>query len=225
MKCTSDANTANGHANDAKRKEDAHSEIRGIRVVFVDSHRVMSRIGKQPISIPAGVTVAQETGRVVVRGAKKGEVIVPLHAHVSVTQENGVVRVGVASPGLKEDRALWGLTARLIQNAIVGVTKGFEKQLEIQGVGFRAEVKGNALSFALGFSHPVTFPLPKGITATVEKNIITIRGIDRQVVGETTAQVRRLRKPDVYHGKGIRYAGQVLKLKPGKAAKTSAAAK
>lgn len=184
----------------------------------------MSRIGKVPINIPAGVTVVQETGHLVVHGPK-GEVSVLVHPHVSVKQEDGAVRVMVASPDIKEDRSLWGLTARLIQNAVVGVTKGFEKQLEIQGVGFRAEAKGTAIDFALGFSHPVKFQLPKNITATVEKNIITIRGVDRQVVGETAAQIRRLRKPDAYHGKGIRYAGQVLKLKPGKAAKIGAAAK
>ncbi|MBI4449863.1 50S ribosomal protein L6 [Candidatus Uhrbacteria bacterium] len=183
----------------------------------------MSRIGKQPITIPNGVSAAIEERRMVVRGPK-GEVIVPIHAHVTVREDGGILTVHVARPDSKEDRALWGLTARLIQNAIVGVTAGFDRKLEVQGVGFRAEVKGDALELHLGFSHSVRFPLPKGIAATVEKNIITVRGIDRQVVGETAASLRALRKPDAYHGKGIRYFGEVLKLKPGKAVKAAGGA-
>lgn len=180
----------------------------------------MSRIGKQPITIPNGVSASIEARRMVVRGPK-GEVVVPLHAHVTVRETDGVLGVQVARPESKEDRALWGLTARLIQNAVTGVTAGFDRKLDIQGVGFRAEVKGDAIELHLGFSHPVRFPLPTGITATVEKNIITVRGIDRQVVGEIAASLRALRKPDAYHGKGIRYFGEVLKLKPGKAVKAA----
>ncbi|MDO8622400.1 MAG: 50S ribosomal protein L6 [bacterium] len=183
----------------------------------------MSRIGKQPITIPNGVSAAIEERRIVVRGPK-GEVVVPTHAHVTVREAGGILTVQVARPESKEDRALWGLTARLIQNAIVGVTVGFDRKLEIQGVGFRAEVKGDALELHLGFSHPVRFPLPTGISATVEKNIMTVRGIDKQVVGETAASLRALRKPDAYHGKGIRYLGEVLKLKPGKAVKAAGGA-
>ncbi|MBI4142326.1 50S ribosomal protein L6 [Candidatus Uhrbacteria bacterium] len=184
----------------------------------------MSRVGKVPITIPSGVTIAAAAGRVDVRGPK-GVVTVPVHPHVTVTDDAGVLRVTVAHPTQKHDRALWGLTARLLQNACTGVTKGFERQLEIHGVGFRAEVRGSALELALGFSHPVHFPLPDGITASVEKNVITLRGFDRQVVGETAARLHRLRKPDAYHGKGVRFAGVPLKLKPGKAAKTGTAAK
>jgi len=183
----------------------------------------MSRIGKQPITIPNGVSASIAERQMVVRGPK-GEVAVLIHAHVTVREADGVLTVQVARPESKEDRALWGLTARLIQNAIVGVTAGFERKLEVQGVGFRAEVKGDALELHLGFSHPVRFVLPAGISAVVEKNIITVRGIDRQVVGEIAASLRALRKPDAYHGKGIRYVGEVLKLKPGKAVKAAGGA-
>lgn len=184
----------------------------------------MSRIGRNPIVIPSGVTVLLETGRATVRGPK-GEVAVPIHPNATVTLADGAVQVTVARPTVKVDRALWGLTARLFHNAVLGVTQEFSRQLEVHGVGFRADVKGNALEFALGFSHPIRFPIPPGITAAVEKQTITLRGVDKQLVGETAARVRRLREPDAYHGKGIRYAGEVLKLKPGKAAKAGAAAK
>lgn len=178
----------------------------------------MSRIGKQPIAIPQGVTVTLADGRCVVRGPK-GVVEVPLHAHVTVREADGALHVGVARPNAKEDRALWGLTARLLQNAVAGTVQEFERKLEIQGVGFRVALKGSTLEFNLGYSHPVTFALPEGITAAVEKNVVTIRGIDKQRVGQVAAQLRSLRKPDAYHGKGVRYFGEVLKLKPGKAAK------
>lgn len=184
----------------------------------------MSRIGKQPIAVPSGVTTTIASGRVTVSGPK-GEVAVPLHARVHVALDGTTLHVTVSDPDAKSDRALWGLTARLLANAITGVTNGFDRQLEIHGVGFRAEVRGNTVALALGFSHPITFPLPEGTSATVEKNVITIRGVDRQLVGETAARLRSLRKPDAYHGKGIRYVGEVLKLKPGKAAKAGAAAK
>lgn len=184
----------------------------------------MSRVGKVPITVPPGVTIVPAGGRVDVRGPK-GIVTVPVHAHVTVTEDAGVLHVTVVHPTQKNDRALWGLTARLLQNACTGVTKGFERTLEIHGVGFRAEVRGSTIELALGYSHPVTFPLPDGTTASVEKNVVTIRGADRQVVGETAARMRRLRQPDAYHGKGIRYGGEQLKLKPGKAAKTGTAAK
>ncbi|MDO8599466.1 MAG: 50S ribosomal protein L6 [bacterium] len=183
----------------------------------------MSRIGKAPIAIPNGVTAAVADGRVTVHGPK-GELVVPIHPVVTVTVSDGVAAVTVARPQTKDQRALWGLTARLLQNAIAGVTKGFERKLDVQGVGFRAEVKGSALELHLGFSHPIQFPLPSGVTATVEKNIITIQGIDVQCVGETAARLRTLRTPDAYHGKGIRYFGEVLKLKPGKAVKAAGAA-
>lgn len=182
----------------------------------------MSRIGKQPIAIPSRVTATIGDQRITVRGPK-GELVVSLHPVVTVVTADGALTITVVRPQVKDHRALWGLTARLIQNAITGVTMGFERKLEVQGVGFRAEVKGMSLELHLGFSHPVQFPLPKGITATVEKNVIALSGIDAQLVGETAARVRALRKPDAYHGKGIRFFGETLKLKPGKAVKTAGA--
>lgn len=158
----------------------------------------------------------------VIRGPK-GEVAVPLHSHVRVQLDGTTLRVSVTDPNAKSDRALWGLTARLLQNAVIGVTKGFSMALEVHGVGFRAEVKGNALELHLGFSHPISFPLPTGMIASVEKSTVMLSGIDKQLVGETAARIRALRKPDAYHGKGVRYAGEVLKLKPGKAVKGAAA--
>ncbi|MFH1098345.1 MAG: 50S ribosomal protein L6 [Candidatus Uhrbacteria bacterium] len=184
----------------------------------------MSRIGRQPIEIIAGVSATIERERVIIRGPK-GEVTVPIHSHVSVAMDGGHLTVTVVRPNAKEDKALWGLTARLLQNAVIGVTRGYERQLEVQGVGYRVEIKGNSLMFVLGYSHPVIFELPAGIAATIEKNIITLRGIDKQIIGEAAARIRLLRKPDAYHGKGIRYVGEIIRLKPGKAAKSGAAAK
>ncbi|MBI4434317.1 50S ribosomal protein L6 [Candidatus Uhrbacteria bacterium] len=181
----------------------------------------MSRIGKQPITLPAGVTATIASGLVTVRGPK-GEVAVPLHPRVRVELEGTTLRVSVTDPTAKNDRALWGLGQRLVQNAVIGVTKGFSTALEVHGVGFRAEVKGGTIELHLGFSHPIRFPLPTGITASVEKNTVTLSGIDTQLVGETAARIRALRKPDAYHGKGVRYVGEVLKLKPGKAVKGTA---
>lgn len=159
-----------------------------------------------------------EDGSAMVRGPK-GVIAVPLHQHVAVAQRDGALFVTVEKPTLKDDRALWGLTTRLLSNAVHGVTKGYTKQLEVHGVGFRVTLKGSTLDLTLGYSHPVTFALPDGVQATVEKNTITISGIDKQLVGEVAAKLHALRKPDAYHGKGVRYAGVVLKLKPGKAAK------
>lgn len=182
----------------------------------------MSRVGKQPIALPSGVTAAIEAGRATVRGPK-GEVVVPLHPRVRVELDGTTLRVSVIDPDAKSDRALWGLTTRLLQNAVAGVTKGFSRALEVHGVGYRAEVKGSVLELHLGFSHPIRFPLPAGMIASVEKNTVTLSGIDKQLVGETAARIRSLRKPDAYHGKGVRYAGETLKLKPGKTVKGATA--
>lgn len=178
----------------------------------------MSRVGKQPIRVPDGVTVAIEHGSCAVRGSK-GELRVPIHPHVTVRQEDHVLTVVVANPAFKQDRALWGLTARLLQNAIAGITSDFERKLEIFGVGYRVAAKGRSLELQLGYSHPIVFHLPDGVSASIEKNIITITGADKQLVGATAARLRALKKPDAYHGKGVRYVGEVLKLKPGKAVK------
>ncbi len=181
----------------------------------------MSRIGKQPIVIPSGVDVALTGSSLVVKGPK-GELRRVIHSDVLVVLKDGVLEVNVKDASEKPQRSLWGLFQRLISNMITGVTKGYEKQLELQGVGFRASVAGRTLTLNVGFSHPVDFPLPTGIEAKVEKNIITLSGIDKELLGEAAAQIRQVRKPEPYKGKGIRYVGEVVRKKAGKAAKAGA---
>lgn len=181
----------------------------------------MSRIGKQTIPVPSGVEVSITPTQVNVTGVK-GALSLPLHKSVKVFLENGVVSVAVTQPNQKNDRALWGLFNRLLANMVIGVTKGFQKQLEVNGVGFKVSVSGSQLNLSLGFSHPVVFELPKGIEAKVEKNLITISGIDKQLVGETAARIRALKKPEPYKGKGIKYVDEVIKRKATKAAKAGA---
>jgi large subunit ribosomal protein L6 len=178
----------------------------------------MSRIGKQPIEIPSGVEVAVDGSRVTVKGPR-GALEQTFHPEMRIRQENGTVRV--ERPG--DDgfhRSLHGLTRTLIANMVEGVTKGFEKRLEIVGVGYRAVLKGKDLDLALGFSHPVTVQAPEGIEFEVPApNRITVRGNDKQAVGEVAANIRKARKPEPYKGKGIRYEGEYVRKKAGKAAK------
>jgi large subunit ribosomal protein L6 len=181
----------------------------------------MSRIGKKPIEIPSGLEVKIESGLISVRGPK-GELKQKIHPHVKIEKKDNQIFINVNNPEDVDQCALWGLFSRLIQNMIVGVKDGYEKKMEVVGVGFRVNLQGNKLIFGLGFSHPVEFVLPAGINARVEKNIITLSGIDKQLVGETAAQLRRLKKPDVYKGKGIKYLEEVIKKKPGKAAAKTA---
>ncbi len=180
----------------------------------------MSRIGKQPITIPEGVTMSVNNGLVTVKGAK-GELHQALHPDVAVTVEGTVVQVSVRYPDDRNDRALWGLSRMLVANMVLGVSQGFSKKLEIHGVGYRVQAQGGVIILHLGFSHPIEFRLPKGIEAKVDKNIVTISGIDKQVVGETAARIRSFRKPEPYKGKGIRYAGEVVRRKAGKVMKGS----
>lgn len=187
----------------------------------------MSRIGKKIIEIPKEVTVTVNGREVKVVGPK-GNLSATAHPAVNFdfSEINGQKTLTVILKDEGAGSAIWGLWRQLINNMIVGVTKGYSKQLELQGVGFKVALEGkNKLNLGLGFSHPVVFNLPEGVVAKVEKNIITIEGIDKQLVGEVAAQIRRLRRPDAYKGKGIRYVGEVIKLKPGKAAKTGAGAK
>jgi large subunit ribosomal protein L6 len=178
----------------------------------------MSRIGKQPIPIPQGVDVGLNDRVVSVKGPK-GSLTLPLHEHVTIMNENGVLMVTVKEPEVKGDRSLWGLFQRLVSNMVLGVTKGFEKQLEVNGVGFKAALSGTTLNLSLGFSHPVDFALPSGVEAKIEKNVITLSGIDKQLVGETAARIRALKKPEPYKGKGIKYIDEVIRRKATKAAK------
>lgn len=182
----------------------------------------MSRIGRLPIVIPPGVTITVADSQVTVKGPK-GELVLRVHPRVSVALQDQKLAVSVVDPELKKDRALWGLFRVLLNNMVTGVTAGYERRLEIHGVGYKAEVKGEALQLALGFSHPVTFPLPQGIQAKVEKNVIILNGIDKQLIGEVAAEIRRLRKPEPYKGKGIRYQDEVVRRKAGKVVKAAGA--
>ena len=178
----------------------------------------MSRIGKQPIEIPGGVDVVVDGVRVAVTGPK-GSLEQTFHPEVRILKEDGTLRVErTAEDGFH--RGLHGLTRSLIANMVEGVTKGFEKRLEIVGVGYRAALKGTDLELALGFSHSVPVAAPKGIEFEVPApNRIVIRGTDKQLVGEVAANIRKIRKPEPYKGKGIRYEGEIVRKKAGKAAK------
>lgn len=176
----------------------------------------MSRIGLQPISVPAGVKVRLE-GDVFVAEGPKGKVTQPVFQECPVTIEDGTVTVGRVGDG-GPIRARHGLSRALYANAVTGVTEGFKKELEIVGVGYRGDVKGKEVHFALGYSHPVIFNIPEGIEIEIDKkNVITVTGADRQRVGQVAAEIRRLRPPDPYKAKGIRYQGESIRRKVGKA--------
>ena len=178
----------------------------------------MSRIGRLPIAVPAGVTVDIDGRAVKVKGPK-GELSLNVAAPIEVTLEDGQVLV-TRPDDERASRSLHGLTRTLISNQIIGVTDGYSKGLEIVGTGYRVQAKGSSLEFALGFSHPITFDPPAGISFEVEGNTkVTVRGIDKQAVGEVAANIRKLRKPEPYKGKGVRYAGEVVRRKAGKSGK------
>jgi large subunit ribosomal protein L6 len=177
----------------------------------------MSRIGRQPIPVPAGVTVAIEPGRVSVNGPK-GELFERIHRDITVEQNDGELLV-TRPTDRGEHRALHGLTRSLVANMVTGVTDGFEKRLEIQGVGYRAQLRGRDLELALGYSHPVSIKAPDGIEFEVpQPTRITVKGISKQRVGEIAALIRKQRKPEPYKGKGIRYEGEYVARKVGKRA-------
>lgn len=178
----------------------------------------MSRIGQQPIVLPSGVTVTVDGATVHVRGPK-GELAQTVHPHVQVQEEDGRILVAVKNADDRQDRALWGLSRMLLQNMVTGVTTGFTKTLEVHGVGYRVQVQGKTIVLALGFSHPITFALPSGVEAKAEGNVLTLTGIDKQLVGETAARIRAFRKPEPYKGKGIRYLGEAVRRKAGKVMK------
>ena len=177
----------------------------------------MSRIGKQPIELPAGVSVSIAPGRVMVNGPL-GELTQNVPARMQIDKEDG--QLVVKRPTERgDDRALHGLTRSLVANMVEGVTNGFEKRLEIQGVGYRASLRGTALELNVGYSHPVVIDAPAGITFEVPAQTeIIVKGIDKQQVGEIAAEVRDVRPPEPYKGKGIRYAGEYVQRKVGKRA-------
>ncbi|MBI2551035.1 50S ribosomal protein L6 [Candidatus Uhrbacteria bacterium] len=184
----------------------------------------MSRIGKQPISLPSGVTCTIDGTSVSVKGPK-GELKQAFHSAVRVLLESidgtESIVLSVAHPEQVDERSVWGTTRAILSNMVEGVTKGFEKKLEVIGVGFRAQVSGNKLTLEVGYSHPVVFLVPEGIKATVADQIITLSGFDAQLIGETAAQIRAIRKPEPYNGTGIKYVDEVIRRKAGKAAKTA----
>ena len=186
----------------------------------------MSRVGKKPIAIPSGVTVNVGEEALEVKGPK-GTLTTPIPAGVTFRQEEGKL---IAERSGDDQAAFHGLARALANNAVVGVTEGFKKEMDVVGVGYKADVQGKKIVFALGYSHPIEFPLPEGIEAKAERvntktsinqyqTTITLTGIDKQKLGQVAAELNRLRKPDAYKGKGVRYADKVYKLKPGKTGK------
>jgi len=184
----------------------------------------VSRIGRMPVVIPAGVKVKISGQEVTVEGSK-GKLTRTFHPDITIKQEEGKLIV-TRDGDDRLQRSLHGLSRSLLANMVDGVTRGFEKNLELAGVGYRAQKTGNKLTLQIGYSHPVEFDPPGGIDITVDgTNKIRISGVDRELVGETAAEIRRLRVPDSYKGKGIKYAGEKIRLKPGKAGRTAAKGK
>lgn len=186
----------------------------------------MSRVGKKPIAIPSGVTVTINDSEMQVKGPK-GTLTSPIPGGVTFKQEDGAL---IAERASDDQAAFHGLARALVNNAVVGVTEGFTKDLDIVGVGYKADVQGKKIVFALGYSHPIEYSLPEGIEAKAERvgaktsinqyqTTITLSGIDKQLLGQVAAELNRLRKPDAYKGKGVRYADKFYRLKPGKTGK------
>ncbi|MEJ2287986.1 MAG: 50S ribosomal protein L6 [Deinococcales bacterium] len=177
----------------------------------------MSRVGRAPITLPKGVELQVVEGNVKVKGPK-GDLSVDISPRITVKVEEGVVTMERPTDH-RNDRAQHGLARSLVANAVAGVSTGFQKHLEIQGVGYRCQMKGSALELTVGYSHPVVITPPEGVTIEApEPTKITVSGIDKQLVGQVAANIRAVRKPDHYHGKGVRYAGEQIRLKAGKAA-------
>lgn len=176
----------------------------------------MSRIGKQPIAVPGGVTITLDPSGVKVKGPK-GTLAAAVSPLVALKVDGSTLTV-TRRDDSREARSVHGLTRKLVANMVTGVSEGFRRVLEINGVGYRAEAKGNAIQLALGYSHPIVFPLPQGVQAKVDKQtVVTLEGADRQVLGETAAAIRKLRPPEPYKGKGIKYAEEKIRRKAGKA--------
>lgn len=178
----------------------------------------MSRIGKKPIIIPAGVTVEATSDMVKVKGPK-GELTLDMHPNVRIEKTDSEILVKVEKEDQKQQKALWGLFRSLISNMVSGVTLGFTKVLEINGVGYKAVVNGTKLVLNLGYSHPIEMEVPAGLEVKIEKNQLSITGIDKQQVGQFAAVIRDQRPPEPYKGKGIKYLGEVIRRKAGKVVK------
>lgn len=180
----------------------------------------MSRIGKKPIPIPSGVKVQLDGDLIKVEGPK-GRFVQPLKRGINIDLTPTEIKV-VSEYNTRDSRAIHGLTRSLIANMVKGVTEGFEKTLEISGIGYKAELQGSVLNLSLGYSHPVRYPLPEGVSAEIEKQtLIRLRGADKYILGQVAADIRAYRIPDPYKGKGIKYAGEVIRRKAGKAGKAT----
>ena len=177
----------------------------------------MSRIGKQPIELPEAVKVILEGSSISIEGPK-GKLEYSLSRELVIEKTDHELKLNLPKE-TKQGKALWGLWRSLLANAVIGVSQGYEKKLELVGIGYRGKKVADILELQVGFSHPVKYKAMDGVEVSIEKNIITVSGIDKQKVGETAAQIRRIKKPEPYKGKGIRYVGEEIKLKPGKAGK------
>ncbi len=182
----------------------------------------MSRVGKKPIQIPSGVDVKIEGQTVTVKGPK-GELTREINPVVKIALEEveggKVVTVAVENESVKNERSQWGTARSVISNLVQGVTEGYEKKLEVNGVGYRVNMSGNKVVLNVGYSHEVPFELPEGVAGAVDGNVITISGADKQIVGEVAANIRKVRKPEPYKGKGIKYIDEVIRRKAGKSQK------
>ena len=176
----------------------------------------MSRVGNRPITIPNGVKATYDSHRLKVKGPK-GELARVIHSDVDLDVKNDFIHV-ILSGEMKQAKSIQGLTRTLVANMISGVTQGFERVLEVNGVGYRVALKSDVLTLTLGYSHPVVFKLPKGILASVEKNRIVLSGIDKELLGSTAATIREFRRPEPYKGKGIKYVEERIRRKVGKSA-------
>ena len=177
----------------------------------------MSRLGKLPIILTDKIQAKIENNFIIVKGSK-GELKQELNDLVKVEVLEKEIKVSIKNEKVKKERAFWGLYRSLINNMVQGVETGFEKKLEVNGVGYRIALVGKKLTLNVGYSHPVDFELPEGITGAVEGNVITISGIDKQLVGEVSAKIRKIKKPEPYKGKGIKYIDEVIRRKEGKTA-------
>lgn len=177
----------------------------------------MSRIGKQPIAVPGNVEIKIDRDSVAVKGPK-GELVSPLFDGITAVQDGNSLSLQCSDLNSKVMKSKYGLARALLANVITGVSKGFERELELRGVGYRAQVQGQSLNLSLGFSHPVVYAIPEGVEAKVEQSRITLSGIDKQKVGQTAAEIRAFRPPEPYKGKGVRYVDERVMMKEGKKA-------
>jgi len=177
----------------------------------------MSRVGKQIIDIPEGVTVDIKDNNITVKGPK-GTLLRAIHPKVKVDFKDGVVTVDVQNKENKKERALWGTFASHILNMVTGVTKGFQKQLEVNGVGYKVALQGKDIKLEVGYSHPVVYKMSENVSAKIEKNVITLESIDKESLGSTAAEIRAIKKPEPYKGKGIKYIDEQIRRKAGKTA-------